>query len=342
MIYYYEELSREAELREKRATWRPRRNALNNKRNEFLQKEKEKLDKMREEMKKDIENEATTTQDSTVEEFVPSSDGESTVTKSNNLHKNDETSVLQSTTTTSHGIRAMDSTIQHLIYNSFEPTRDNNDTKSATTTTTTVAQNLTYENKNADSSSNSTDSQMNRKKPMTRAMDSTAQNLMYHSEEQTIVYKSTRGVGAALQSSIQKHIYDSDIRDDSGEDSGYKTYDSSEYSQVNITRGGEVSVMKEILYPDNKQADVDGQMKEILYPDNKQADVDGQMKEILYPDNKQADVDGQMKSTRGHAPPSTIQYLMYPSTSITEEGMTEMVTFVWIEFVYIGMIWYMV
>ena len=229
--------------------------------------------------------------DSTIENLLyPTSRG-STDSTGDNGH-----STTQHSADTTILTRAMNSTAQNLIYQSSEeeiataPITSGGYT--ATTAMDSTAQNLIYHHEETVVSSGGG-------RTMPRALDSTAQKLMYHcSEEQMVSYKSTRGVGGAFQSTVQKQIY--------GEE--------DETVTVSTRRFEPSGEMKGILYGDDLSAD-----NKSLATTSRGSQMPSVMKDILYPGTNKSNVnDGQIKSTRGSAPESTIQKLMYHSTSITE------------------------
>ncbi|CAB3981305.1 Gamma-tubulin complex component 6 [Paramuricea clavata] len=404
LIHYYEELSREAERREKHAVWLASRHALKHQRDTFLEEEKDKLDQMRNEItkklasdraqnvlentarkkwdtsnelqKSGVKNELSGNNSSSVQDLIYNSDsvvdsrktlprigqamqstaqaimypdmvpstgddggsqksGDSmhghvkvtratdstiqdlmyhtsrkgVVTGPDGIADDGDATALQPTTTTGvHGTktltRAMDSTAQNLLYHSSEQAivaTPGGVGKIVTRAMGSTAEHLIYHSDQekvvTSSSSRGDGSKCSGSRTMTRAMDSTAQNLLYHSsDEQMVPYKSSRGVGSAFQSTVEKEMYG---------DGGTRTVSNRSFEPSGN--------MKAILY--GHDVNVDSQATT-----SKAFEQPSVMKDILYPETNQSDVvGGQMRSTRGSAPPSTIQNLMYRSASITEE-----------------------
>ena len=402
LIHYYEELNREAEVREKRAVWLASRLALKNERDTFLEQEKSELEQMREEVAKNLDKtrhvqEVRTTRkkwatnnevievrnelpvkdssqstvqdliynsetavdtqstktlprigqamqstaqdimysnmsaagdrrirmsgdtmhsagkvtratDSTIQNLMYPTSSEGTVIGMDvTSHDGDSASQLP-TGTDNHGgklsTRAMDSTVQDLLYHSSQQDKviQRGGDKTEARGMPSTAQELIYhstEERTADLPTTSF-SGSEGGRTITRAMDSTAQNLMYHSsEEQLVPHQSTRGVGSAFKSTIQKHMYgdvhdDGDISSNSfNKEKGVVHAQSvNEELQATTSRGsGQPSVMKDILYPGTE-------------------------------DNQTDVVSGRFVSTRGSAPPSTIQNLMYRTSSVSEGMVT--------------------
>ena len=400
LIHYYEELNREAELREKRAVWLASRLALKNERDTFLKQEKNELEQMREEVAKNLDKtghvqEVRTTRkkwatdnevievknempvkdssqstvqdliynsetavdtqsiktlprigqamqstaqdimysnmsaagdrrirmsgdtmhgagkvtratDSTIQNLMYPTSSEGTVIGMDGTSHAGDTAVSQLPTgSENHGgklsTRAMDSTVQDLLYHSSQQDKviQRTDNKTEARGMPSTAQELIYHSTEERTADLPTTSFSGR--AITRAMDSTAQNLMYHSsEEQLVPHQSTRGVGSAFKSTIQKHMYgnvhdDGDIPSSSvnKEKGVVHAHGVNEELQATTSRGSEQpSVMKDILYPGTE-------------------------------DNQTDVVSGRFVSTRGSAPPSTIQNLMYRTSSVSEGMVTD-------------------
>lgn len=249
----------------------------------------------------------TRARDSTIQNLMyPSSSEGAAIRLDGASHDGDTAASQLPIGTDSHGgkllTRAMDSTVQNLLYHSSQQDkavqRAGDETQARGMPST--AQHLIYHSSEDTTPDRPSSSTCGSGKRMTRAMDSTAQNLMYHSsEEQVTPHQSTRGVGGAFESTIQKHMYGG-VHDDgatprsnfSKEKGVAHTQGVSEDPQATTSRGSEQpSVMKGILYPG---------------AEDNQSDV----------------VSGRMVSTRGSAPPSTIQNLMYRTSSVSEGIVT--------------------
>ena len=244
--------------------------------------------------------------DSTIQNLMyPSSEG-AAIRLDGASHDGDTPASQIPISTESHGskliTRAMDSTVQDILYHSSQQDkavqRAGDETRARGMPST--AQHLIYHSSEEGTPDRPGNSTCGSGKRMTQAMDSTAQNLMYYSsEEQMMPHQSTRGSGGAFESTIQKHMYGG-VHDDRatrrsnfGKEKGVAhTQDVSEDPQATTSRGSEQpSVMKGILYPGTE-------------------------------DNQSDVVGGRMVSTRGKAPPSTIQNLMYRTSSVSEGIVT--------------------
>ena len=247
--------------------------------------------------------------DSTIQNLMYPTSSEGTVIGMDGTSHAGDTAVSQLPTgSENHGgklsTRAMDSTVQELLYHSSQQDQviQRPDDKTEARGMPSTAQELIYhstEERTADQPTTSF-SGSEGGRTITRAMDSTAQNLMYHSsEEQLVPHQSTRGVGSAFKSTIQTHMY-GDVHDDGDISS------SSFNKQKGVVHAQ--SVNEELQAPTSRGSEQPSVMKGILYPGTE--------------DNQTDMVSGRFMSTRGSAPPSTIQNLMYRTSSVSEGMVT--------------------
>ena len=247
--------------------------------------------------------------DSTIQNLMYPTSSEGTVIGMDGTSHAGDTAVSQLPTgSENHGgklsTRAMDSTVQDLLYHSSQQDKviQRADDKTEARGMPSTAQELIYhstEERTADQPTTSF-SGSEGGRTITRAMDSTAQTLLYHSsEEQLVPYQSTRGAGRAFKSTIQKHMY-GDMHDDSDISS------SSLNKEKGVVRAQ--SVNEELQAPTSRGSEQPSVMKGILYPGTE--------------DNQTDVVNGRFMSTRGSAPPSTIQNLMYRTSSVSEGMLT--------------------
>lgn len=377
MIQYYEELSREADFREKRAIWLVNRHALKNKRDTFLEQEEDKLKEMRNEILKKNENAQNfyQTTESTRKRW-DKDNGEASVVVRNEITGNMSTvqdliynqdNMVESQPKNTRIGQAMQSTAQEIIYPDLATSFGDNSVhisdgirKVATKGTDSTIQDLMYpspskhavttqsiipHNTDATIWQPSANTGVHSSKTVLPAMDSSVQNLIYHSEEhggfstlsesQSVGSSVTKTVTRAMSSTAQNLIYCSSEqeavvpRTSSVERSKPRATDSTAQNlmynssnemmvQPTSSRGAGnafQSTIQQFMYGDDNAND-----GARAITTSRRYDQPSVMKDILYPDGEVSLNTNQVvpRSTRGSAPPSTIQNLMYRSSSVIE------------------------
>ncbi|XP_028414465.1 gamma-tubulin complex component 6-like [Dendronephthya gigantea] len=351
LIQYYEELSREAELREKHAMWLVNRHALKNKRDTFLEHENDKLNEMKEGISKKRDK------DNGQASEVVRNERTANMSTAQDLIYNQDNLVESQPKNTRIG-QAMRSTAQEIIYPDVATTDVADDIKKVAVKASdstiqdlmyppprVTTQNVVLDNADITIRQPSTNTGVDGSKTIPPAMDSSVQNLIYHSEEHgrtathsgslSVRVKGIKTVTRAMSSTVQNLIYSPseqeamvpstssvDLAKPQATDSTAQNlmYNSSNETAVQHTssRGfGNAfqSTIQQFMYGDGDA--VDGTR---TIATSRGYDQPSVMKDILYPDAVSLDTNQVVpRSTRGSAPPSTIQNLMYRSSSVIEE-----------------------
>ena len=247
LIHYYEELNREAEMREKRAVWSASRLALKKKRDAFLAQENKEQEQMKVEVAKKLD-ETRRAQEAKTTRKKWATDNEVTGVRNELSVKNPSQSTVQDLIYNSESAvdtqlrktlpvigQAMQSTAQDIMYSDMSATVKGSigmtgdsarGTSKGTRATDSTIQNLMYPSSSEgaairlDGASHDGDSAASQVpigtdshggKLLTRAMDSTAQNLLYRSSQQDKAVQRTGDETQArgMPSTAQHLIYHS-------------------------------------------------------------------------------------------------------------------------------------
>ena len=360
LIHYYEELSREAERREKRAVWLASRHALKNQRDTFLEQEQHKLDEMKNEITKKLEttsprkkwatgvkNESSVSNSSTVQDLIYHSDTvkprrtlptipQATQSTAQDMMYPDMVSSTghddgsQISGDTVHGrikgTRATDSTVQDLMYPTSResvvtgPDSDGGDSTVSQSATTVTAHGT---------------------RTLTRAMDSTAQNLIYHSSDvpppTTVSSVSGGGVKTmprAADSTAQNLLYHND--------QAISQTDGSKGSGGRTMTGAMDSTAQNLMYHSSEEQMVahkstrgvggafQSTIQEQMYGDDggtitishRRFEPSGEMKDILYGHDQSED--SHVTTSRGSEQSSVIKDILYPGTNQSHVNDSQM------------------
>ena len=326
LIHYYEELSKEAERREKRALWLASRHALKNERDTFLEKEKDRLNEMRHEITQKLATAPTRKMWAVGDKNEPSDNNSSSV---QDLIYNSDTVVDSQPRRTLPRIgQAMQSTAQDIMYPDIPSSTDGDsqmprDSKhghiGVTKATDSTIQDLMYptsregmdsgidriaDNGDFTVSHSAITTDVRGTKTLTRAMDSTAQNLIYNSSEDgmaTTPIPGGRTITRAMDSTAQDLLYHSS-------EEGMVAQPTTS-SDRTITRAMD-STAQNLIYHDNQEMIVSSTMSKTGDHTMTRA-LDSTVQNLMYHSSEEQRV--PHKSTRGvgSAFQSTVQEQMY-------------------------------